>query len=321
MNCANHTHPDATEFLRTIGDVLMSRGGAQRLEVSVGGEICRAGSARRSFLPRPARMNGREGEQGRGSPEGAQGGSETGCGQGAASRKGSAGARASLIGVESVVPELRSRLAALVDAYPGTTVRTAPKALWVSSRVKPVIGLEGGRLLSLILSEGLDRPVVRTWAWWDTGLWIGPRHTNYPDGSVCSFEPADGTWSGDDDLVPLWDLYSVWVARQLHLGLFGFWPGGQVLHTAHERLRDQAPQELCGGCRSFRPYSECHYRADLRVDPLQRVAQFVRRFGAEQNRPPKAVTAFAFGSRAEPPTLEEIGARFDQEDSISVSLR
>ena len=114
---------------------------------------------------------------------------------------------------------------------------------------------------------------VTSWAWWDVGIRVGPRHTNYGNGSVCSFEPDHRTWTSGDSIVALFDLNAVWIARHLFLRHFGRWPGDQVLHTAHERLSEHRRGELCG-CGSLQLYEHCHRDADTKTSAYDRLQEF-----------------------------------------------
>jgi hypothetical protein len=77
---------------------------------------------------------------------------------------------------------------------------------------------ELGRTVSYLTGVSTDRHFVKSWAFYSSAVgvfWIGPRHTNFPDGSICAFEPRDGTWCFGDSLVELLDLYTVWAIRHI----------------------------------------------------------------------------------------------------------
>lgn len=147
-------------------------------------------------------------------------------------------------------------------AYPQLSWTVASTVIWLSLQVTPITGLSNSALVVGCLAPRC-RP--RFWAWWEEGVWIGPRHTNYGDGSICAYEPSDGTWMEGDGLVLLLDLVVVWVVRHLFLRRYGFWPGEQVLHTVYERTRENLPEELCGACVSSKTYRDCHMEDDARV--------------------------------------------------------
>jgi hypothetical protein len=144
---------------------------------------------------------------------------------------------------------------------------------------------------------------VSSWAWWTTGIWVGPRHTNYPDGSICSFEESDGTWNTRDSLVPLLDLHSVWLVRHLHLRHFGRWPGRQVLHTAYERVAENGACEFCG-CDSGELYAACCQQRDLAIPPHIRYRKFIRHFRTRERRPPPELLDWIFQRDASEPPLD-----------------
>jgi len=60
-------------------------------------------------------------------------------------------------------------------------------------------------------------PGPRAWGFWTAGTatsWIGPRHINFGDGSICAFSPDEGAWSEGGDLRTLIDLYNVWALAE-----------------------------------------------------------------------------------------------------------
>ncbi len=117
-------------------------------------------------------------------------------------------------------------------------------------------------------------------------IWIGPRHTNYGHGSVCSFD-TDNVLQCENPLLRQIDLISCWIVRQIHLLHFDFWPGPQRLHTAHERMTEHQPGELCG-CGELVPYELCHKPTDELMTPEQRLAEFKRQFPNPSRKPPIA---------------------------------
>jgi len=147
--------------------------------------------------------------------------------------------------------------------YPEFHTRSTPTGRWITGVVQPVQDLPFRAHLAVLLPTNVGGK-VRAWAWWDNGLWIGPRHTNYDDGSICAFEPTDGSWDWSKKLVTLFDMYAIWLARHLHLIAYGRWPGRQILHTVYERLTEQRAGELCG-CGLLEPYSACCREMDLSI--------------------------------------------------------
>lgn len=158
---------------------------------------------------------------------------------------------------------------------------------------------------------------ARAWAFWrrpDGPVWIGPRHTNFQDGSICAFSADDQAWEEGCDLRTLLDLYSVWVLRHLHLAHLGRWPGKQYAllnghpHLqAYYRLIECRPDELCGCGSESRRYAECCRPWDLKRNFTSLASLFLRHVdgGFSSRRPPDAVTAF-LGSSAPLPSMADV---------------
>lgn len=138
--------------------------------------------------------------------------------------------------------------------------------------------------------------MVRSWAFWvdavSLPVWIGPRHTNYNDGSICAFERSDSTWTLADGLVPLVDFYTLWAARHLHLEVFGRWPGAQAVHRPYERILEIQPNEKCGCRRAQRTYTKCCRSQDLARDRISDAVEYVCWTRYDVRKPPKEVMRF-----------------------------
>jgi hypothetical protein len=167
-------------------------------------------------------------------------------------------------------------LAGALAEYSQFRLRLAPPGAWLTGTIRPVPAQEDNAVVILVYPFEPFYP-IHCWAWWDTGIWVGPRHTNYGDGSVCAFEPADttGVWRGGDPLLQLLDYIACWIARHIFLKRRGRWPGPQSLHTAFERLTEHAPNELCG-CGSPYLYEVCHRPSDTAMAETERIAEFLR---------------------------------------------
>jgi hypothetical protein len=196
----------------------------------------------------------------------------------------------------------------VAGAYPQVEFRSTRGLVWLLNYVQPIRGLEEAALI--VTAYPLDsQHAVASWAWWGPGLiWIGPRHTNYyPSGSICSYEPRDGTWYEGESLTTLFDLNVVWIVRHLFLRRFGRWPGPQIFHTEWERLNEHLPSELCGGCKSNRKYEDCCQSADQTVQPIERLLKFMRwSRGNFERRPPRALSEYIYGDRKKPPSWEDL---------------
>lgn len=205
-------------------------------------------------------------------------------GRGPAEGEGPAGAPAPIVGQPGLSPDIQRDLRAAADAYPQMRVATAAEVSWLHTWARPVPGLRESAFLLTQYPFDIRYP-VRSWAWWGEGIWIGPRHTNYPHGDICAHEPTDLTWTRRGSLVVLLDLHLVWIVRHIYLRRFGKWPGRQVLHTAHERLQENRPHELCG-CGSSRAYATCCRHDDEEVDPVRALTEYMSRVGTARRMPP-----------------------------------
>jgi hypothetical protein len=193
------------------------------------------------------------------------------------------GATPLLFGGAAVTEEMEKELRGAVEAFPQIRFRLAPRAAWMVVPIRPILGLSDAAVLfSRIPHNPSER--VSSWAWWNTGVLITPRHT-YPDGSICAFETSHGTWFRGEPLTILLDMITLWIVRHIHLRRVGWWPGKQVIHTPQERLYYHQPGELCG-CNSALPYEVCHREADkktvagsdLSIPRLPRLGATIREF-------------------------------------------
>ena len=183
-----------------------------------------------------------------------------------------------------------SELDAILEAYPGTQIWKQEEGMWLLS-------------YSSLLPDSMDNaaflcaipfsPItpVRSWGFWNGSSWVGPRHTNPPDGTICAFEPTDGTWLPGDSIVKLLDIYSLWAVRQLHLKTFNHWPGAQVAHNTFERLTEIKEDELCGCGSLYKHYGECCKPKDLKRNKIGDAINFILQGGADR-KPPAEIMRF-----------------------------
>jgi hypothetical protein len=213
---------------------------------------------------------------------------------------------ASRIGSNVLRAAYEGQLTRLAEAYP--TVRTFPDddGMWLlaNSSIISDLAREATFLVALPYRSG---PGPRAWGFWTASSqhsWIGPRHTNFQDGSICAFSPDDGAWSEGGDLRTLLDLYSVWTLRHLHLEVFGRWPGKQYALLgadpgvqAYYRRIECKDDELCGCGSETRRYAECCKPSDLRWNIIQLMPLFLRHVegGFQSRRPPPSVVDFVEG--------------------------
>ncbi len=218
---------------------------------------------------------------------------------------------ASRVGVDVLRAAYENQVTRLAEAYPTARAFPDDDGMWLLARSSIISGLvrKATFLVALPYRQGLG---PRAWGFWTIGTearWIGPRHTNFQDGSVCAFSPYEGAWSEGGDLRTLLDLYSVWALRHLHLevlcrwpgkqyGLFGVDPGVQ----AYYRLIECKDDELCGCGSETRRYSECCKLSDQQWNILELMGMFLRHVegGFQSRRPPPSVVGFIEGRSALP---------------------
>lgn len=211
--------------------------------------------------------------------------------EGSATGSRTAGATAQELGDARVAAVTIARLELAKRHYPQLQWRFALGAVWSHHWIRPVPGL-AERALLITRHSVRTSHAQATWAWWDNGIWIGPRHTNMgPEigGSVCAFDESDHI--PKDDHALYLDLIALWTVRQLYFAIRGRWPGMQLLHTAYERLRYHGPGEFCG-CASGRLYEDCCRPADLEMSEADRLQQFRRTWPRRERRIPENVLRF-----------------------------
>jgi hypothetical protein len=165
----------------------------------------------------------------------------------------------------SFVRELAVR-AARAD-YPGLRFwrEVGGSGSWISAPVFPV-GSEGPRAEIIIAIPSDPTKRILSWGFWraqQVVRWIGPKHTNYPEGSICAFPAKSGVWTEDMGLTAYLDRISEWTMRSLYLDIFGLWPGTQEGHDVHYRLCHTHPRECCTRCQGLVKYENCCRDLDL----------------------------------------------------------
>lgn len=195
-----------------------------------------------------------------------------------------------------------AQIDAVSVAYPGARVWHQGNGFWMLTHSALLPGLD--RKAAFLTAVPFYQATPRSWGFW-RGIprdiaWIGPRHTNFPDGSICAFEPADGSWVIGDSLVALLDLFTVWALRHLHLEKHGRWPGHQAVRIAFERLVELREDEYCGCDSGKARYGQCCRPKDLARDRIADAVSFLLRMGTR--KPPDAVITAMLG-RVEPPPL------------------
>jgi hypothetical protein len=230
-----------------------------------------------------------------------------GSGSGTARWKGATGGEGATDTPASVVIGscYAPQLSEVDGAYPGSHILEVPEGIWLLAPSRVLHGLERQALFLLALPNDLSW-TVQAWAFWEWNdgralSWVGPRHTNFPTGSICAFEPKDGTWKSGGSLVTLLDIYSLWAARHIHLEWFNRWPGSQVARWPYERLTESLLGELCG-CGTPKLYVDCCFASDKSRDLDHEKARFLIETGGGQRYVPTDIVAAVEGT-APPPFL------------------
>lgn len=187
-------------------------------------------------------------------------------------------------------------------AYTGTKTWQDEEGMWLLTESTVLPGLRQAAVFLTAISY--SQQSAKGWGFWASSItpasWIGPRHTNFPDGSICAFFAEDGTWMVGEPLTDLIDLYTVWALRHVHLQVIGWWPGEQAPCHPYERLLECTETEYCG-CGSGLRYGRCCRGRDLARDRIADAVNFALSTGGCVRRPPRAVMDFVSGHRSHPP--------------------
>lgn len=208
--------------------------------------------------------------------------------------------------IGSGVPALyETNLEAVQAAYPGVRIWRQDGGFWLLTESMLLPGLRESAVFLTGFSP--QKEAVKSWGFWRHGCvahrWIGPRHTNFPDGSVCAFEPRDGTWVMGEPIVDLLDLYSLWALRHLYLTVFGRWPGPQSVPYAYERIAEMREDELCGCGGTGKRYGECCAPIDRAQDQVRVAVNFLARVAWERKPPPAVVSVLR--DHTSPPQIDD----------------
>jgi hypothetical protein len=220
------------------------------------------------------------------------------------------------IGGELLRGAYEGQVTRLAEAYPTLQVLPDENGMWLLAKSSIISGLEREATF-LVALPYRSRLGPRAWGFWTTTAepqWIGPRHTNFGDGSICAFSPDEGAWGDGDDLRTLLDLYTVWALRHLHLEAFGRWPGKQYSLGADPRVkayyrwRECKDDELCGCGSETRRYAECCKPLDSRWDELELMKVFLQLNpgGFQTRRPPPEIVGFVQGRSPLPKMLDVV---------------
>jgi len=215
-------------------------------------------------------------------------------------------AKASQIICSGFQEQYEAELDAVLEAYPSTKFRHQKRGLWLLTDSTLILGLGKKATFLTYIPYDFSTP-AKSWGFWTSPIyskWIGPRHTNYPDGSICAFEPRDQTWFIGDGIVELIDLYSLWAIRHLHLELIGRWPGYQSVPHAHERVAELKDDEFCGCDSPHKLYKNCCKQDDIESEnaALAR-GQLNKLPNGGFRAPPKTISKFINGAINKPANM------------------
>lgn len=238
-------------------------------------------------------------------------GSAAGSWQGASGWQGSAGRSWTPGEAEppcggSLCENYLGQLDELFAAYPRTAVWTGNEGMWLAVESSVLTGLDRWATFLIAVPFRSLHP-VRAWAFWTTPadhVWIGPRHTNAIDGSICAFNPAEGTWRTGGNLIELIDQYTKWAFCHLHLETLRWWPGRQTAEYVYERLIELKDNEWCGCRPESKRYADCCKQSDLAADRFRAAIEFVGRFLKYKPRQPPASVSRLMSQRGKPPPFQ-----------------
>lgn len=189
------------------------------------------------------------------------------------------------------------------NTYPNTEIWENEEGVWLITSSQLLDNISSTATFAVCIPFSPYLP-VKGWGFWNSISWIGPRHTNFPDGSICAFEPSDGTWVAGDSIVSLLDLYSLWAVRHLFLKEFRYWPGQQAVHEPYERITELNNDELCGCGSEGVKYKDCCQNEDLKTIKLTDAIRFITAHGSERC-PPNCVLSF-LQKKTNPPQISDI---------------
>lgn len=224
-------------------------------------------------------------------------------GQGSSCEQGERGSWPSGDASPLVRPDIQQwygeELSAVRNAYPKTLAWPLDEGMLLLVESALIHDLGRSALFLVVVPRDTQKRVV-SWGFWGSlalpGSWIGPRHTNAPDGSICAFEIRDGTWQQGDSLVKLLDLYSLWATRHLHMEHYQRWPGYQSVQHAFERIVELRPDEYCGCSNSSRLYRDCCQSKDQKTSQLTAAIRYANS-GFGSRLPPAWVNDFLLHRR------------------------
>jgi len=199
--------------------------------------------------------------------------------------------------------EDQRQLRFLREAYPSAKTRSDNRGTWLVVRTFP-LGVGGPQAILLIMVPRTRISRVESWGYWWAGeepMWIGPRHTNFPNGSICAFPIESNPLDCDWPLTRYVDLLSEWCARHLYYAVHDKWPGPQEGRWTWYRLLETRSGECCPRCGSLEPYENCCKSRDEKEMAQRPVVPDPLQFPARL--PPSPVEEFAKRAGRNPPRI------------------
>lgn len=201
--------------------------------------------------------------------------------------------------------DYREALREVRDAYPGVRMWEQGEGFWLWAESALLTGLQ--QTAAFLVGVSMEKRMVRSWGFWNSVVgmsWIGPRHTNFPDGSICAYDPRDFTWEFGHSLVNLLDIFSVWALRHLHLEILGRWPGPQVATIPYEVVLEVGDMELCP-CGSLRRYADCCKEMYASRNLIADAIDYCLTTGGGRRYPPVPILQFV-RDQTQAPSLNQI---------------
>jgi hypothetical protein len=221
---------------------------------------------------------------------------------------------AASVGRDGLRSHYEAQVAELEKAYPSAhVVASDEQGMWLLVESSVLSGIDRSATFLVAVPYSPDS-FPRAWGFWNFASgpkWIGPRHVNFPDGSICAFVPESGTWRQGDRLDALLDLFTVWTLRQLYLEEFKRWPGRQFSAHPFYSLAEFKDDEFCSCDKEEPPrrYGECCKVEHLKRPLLELAGGFERAMGCRLNdrNPPQPILDFIDGRGDLPSIAETLG--------------
>src|SRR4051812_16617181 len=131
--------------------------------------------------------------------------------------------------------------------YPWTHFREVDHGIWITSRIYP-LGLDGPCYWICLFLPDVAVFSPKAFAFYRLSPMprpVGPRHTNFPDGSICAFTDDDDAWRPGDSPKILLNLFAEWLICHLFLKLEHYWPGRQAGLDAIYRSVEFTDRDWC----------------------------------------------------------------------------